>query len=365
MSKIALTDLSIQKLKPGMYFDTNTPAFGIRIGKHKKTWLVIKGVERRRTNLGQYPALSLKDARKKALIALGSDQAPTKAPTFDKALEQFLALDRWKESSKYQLERNIRRFFKWTKTLDKISHGDVAEIVEKIPKPGQRSHTLKDIKTFFNWCVPRYIPVNPCEGLKNGRYVPGERTLSPEELKAVWNASYAVFDAFGAIVRLLILTGARKGEIATLKWEHVTKDGMTFPETKNGRPRTVPVTPMMQDIIEKRPKLNSTPYLFSGKAGVPYNGWGKHKAELDEKTQVPDHTLHDLRRTFAHQWQRMGVRLEVTEAALGHVGSRGGIVGVYQTYGYEDELRATYTQWEQRLSSILGNSTVTVPEPRG
>ncbi len=351
MTNLVFTDIAIQRLKPGIYYDTNTPAFGIRVGKHRKAWVVMKGKERRRITIGHYPALSLKEARKKAHATLGTDAGPTKAPTFLDALDEFLKLDRWKANSKYQLERNIRRFFTWTKTLDKITHGDVAEVVEAIPKKGQRAHSLKDIKTFFNWCVPRHIPANPAAGIKGPKYVPRKRTLSDEELKKVWLASHDVQKTFGAIVRFIILTGARKTEVATLKWENVNGT-ITFPETKNGEPRTFPTTDLMKATLEKQARLNSTPYIFPGKEGVPYNGWGKHKAELDEKTNI-DHTLHDLRRTFAHNWQKLGAPVEVTEAALGHVGTRGGIVGIYQTYSYSEEIARYYSLWDRKLATLI------------
>lgn len=353
MPVINLTDLAIRSLKPGLYLDQKTQAFGVRVGKHRKTWIVLKEPNRTKVSLGHYPALSLQDARKKAFIALGTPHQPVDAPGFDEALEQFLTLDRWKPSSKYQLTRNIKRFFTWTKTLDKITHADVAQIIEGIPAKSQRAHSLKDIRTFFNWCVPRFIPHNPCDGLKAPRYVPRERTLTDDELKRVWHASDKAASPFGAIVKLLILTGARKSEIATLKWESVGKNTITFPETKNGRPRTIPLTKRMKAIFKEQPRLKSTDYIFPGKTGKPYNGWGKHKADLDNKTGVSSATLHDLRRTFAHNWQRMGVRLEVTEAALGHVGSRGGIVGVYQTYDYADEIEHYYSLWERKLGTIV------------
>ena len=350
---INLTDLAIRSLKPGLYLDQKTQAFGIRVGKRRKTWLVLKEPNRTKVKLGHYPVLSLADARRKALIALGTPHQPIEAPTFSEALQQFFALDRWKENSKYQLKRNIERFFNWTKTINKITHADVAQIIEAIPARSQRTHSLKDIRTFFNWCVPRFIPHNPCDGLKAPRYIPRERTLTDDELKKIWNASKAVSAPFGSIVKLLALTGARKSEVATLKWQNVGNDAITFPDTKNGRARTIPFTKRMRALIEAQPKVDSIDYIFPGKTGGPYNGWGKHKADLDEKSGVSDATLHDLRRTFAYNWQRLGARLEVTEAALGHVGSRGGIVGVYQTYDYADELKRFYRLWDKKIGTII------------
>ncbi|MGA3190825.1 MAG: Arm DNA-binding domain-containing protein, partial [Bryobacteraceae bacterium] len=65
MPKLHMTDIVVSRLKePGTYFDATTPAFGIRVLKNRKTWIVIRGKERLRTRIGHYPALSLADARK-------------------------------------------------------------------------------------------------------------------------------------------------------------------------------------------------------------------------------------------------------------------------------------------------------------
>ena len=62
-----LTDVVVSRLRtPGTYFDQTTPAFGIRVGKNRKTWIVMRGADRTRTRIGHYPAISLSDARKAA-----------------------------------------------------------------------------------------------------------------------------------------------------------------------------------------------------------------------------------------------------------------------------------------------------------
>jgi hypothetical protein len=189
MSVLHFTDVAIRSLPEGYHYDETLKAFGIWVGKRRKTWIVLKEPNRTKVKLGVYPTVTLAEARKKALVALGTAHNPSKAPPFPEALEQFLALDRWKPTSKYQLTRNINRFFKWTKPVDKITHNEVAAIIEAIPKKGQAAHSLKDIKTFFNWCVPRWRTDNPCLGLAARRYKPRERVLTDEELKRTWTAA--------------------------------------------------------------------------------------------------------------------------------------------------------------------------------
>ncbi len=67
MPKLHMTDVVVLRLKAcGTYYDQTTPAFGIRVGKNRKTWFVIRGSERLRTNIGRYPQIGLADARKEA-----------------------------------------------------------------------------------------------------------------------------------------------------------------------------------------------------------------------------------------------------------------------------------------------------------
>lgn len=63
-AKIHLTDIVVLRLKePATYFDDTLPNFGVRVGKQLKTWIVVRGAERRRTRIGTYPDTSLADAR--------------------------------------------------------------------------------------------------------------------------------------------------------------------------------------------------------------------------------------------------------------------------------------------------------------
>ena len=237
---LRFTDLAVRSLKSGVYFDDRTPSFGIRVGKNRKTWLVLKGANRTKVRIGHYPQMSLQDARRKALVVLGSPFQPMATLTFPEALDLFLAQDRWKPRSKYVLEHSLRWHFDWTRPLDKITHEDVARVIEAIKGKSAAAHALKDIRTFFNWCVPRYLPHSPCVGLRMPSYVPRQRVLSDDEVKRVWLAAEQADPPFGTIIKVLILTGQRKMEIGTLKWEFIGKDSITLPETKNGRTAHLP-----------------------------------------------------------------------------------------------------------------------------
>ena len=90
--------------------------------------------------------------------------------------------------------------------------------------------------------------------------------------------------------------------------------------------------------------------VFPGECGTPFSGWSKAKSALDTVSGVSGWWLHDLRRTLATGLQRLGVRLEVTEAVLNHLsGSRAGVVGIYQRHDWADEKRSALEAWSAHL----------------
>ena len=98
---------------------------------------------------------------------------------------------------------------------------------------------------------------------------------------------------------------------------------------------------------------NIAEFVFLGRAGA-FNGFSKAKITLDENSGVKGWRLHDLRRTMATDLQKLGVRLEVTEAILNHVsGSRAGVVGIYQRHDWADEKRAALAAWGAYVDAIV------------
>jgi len=357
--KILFTDITIRNLSEGMHFDTRLTSFGLRVGKNRRTWLVVNGDNRTKVALGHYPSISLQDARKKALAALAAPAEQNASLTFPEASKAFL--DKHGASlrplSLYQLRRNLTRHFPWSTTLDKISHHDVAAALDAISAPSQRAHALKDIRTFFNWCVPRYLDASPCAGLKKPSLKPRDRTLTDEELKRVWREAEEIGYPYGNIVQLLILTGQRSGETAALQWDWIQSDMLTIPAaiTKNNRATTIPIAPMAKAIIDGGAHLGPLLFAARGCNDKPFRGFGTRKLVLD-KCGVQEFTHHDLRRTFATNLAALGVRLEVTGKLLNHVsGSLGGIVGIYQRHDFKDEMPEAVEKWEARLAVLLNS----------
>ena len=113
--KIHFTDITLKNLPEGVHFDTRLTSFGLRVGKNRRTWLVVKGANRTKIALGHYPSLSLQDARRKALAALAAPEEKSPPPTFPEAREAFLAKHgpALRPRSLYQITRTLQRHFSW------------------------------------------------------------------------------------------------------------------------------------------------------------------------------------------------------------------------------------------------------------
>ncbi len=342
-AKIAFTDLAVRSLQPGTYFDAKTPRFGIRVGKHRRTWIVLQGPRSDKKKLGVYPALSLSEARRRALVAIGSPYLPLTAPTFPEALDQYLARTHWKTSSHYQVNRTLRRHFKWQKPVNKITHNDVAQVIDDIKAKSEAAHALKDIRALFNWCVPRYIAHSPCEGLKSPhKYVPRERLLTDQEVASIWRAA-GELGGYGECARLLICTGQRANQIINLQPEWITDGLITFPGVvmKSNKSHTIPLGELAASVLKWQPR--------------PTAYQGKMKAQLDQISGCSGYVIHDFRRYVASTMASLGIRLEVVEKLLAHTsGSFAGVAGIYQRHDFKEEMRHAINLFENKLRSIVG-----------
>ena len=193
--------------------------------------------------------------------------------------------------------------------------------------------------------------------------------LSDEEAAAIWRAAVEATHPFGAFVRLLMLTGQRREEVAGMTWAELSEDLATWTipatRTKNGIPHLVPLSQPARELLglrSNRPEgvrhtlqdpRTKLALVFPGERGTPFSGWSKAKSALDIASGVSGWWLHDLRRTLATGLQRLGVRLEVTEAVLNHLsGSRAGVVGIYQRHDWAEEKRSALDAWSAHLLAL-------------
>lgn len=177
MPRTCLGDLKIRALKSKTqtdWWDTKTPAFGIRGSPRSKTFIANRNGTRK--TLGHYPAMSLQEARRRFFALKATTDTGSPQVSFQQARSEFLAQDRWKARSRKEVTRVLMRHFHWEKPLDRITVNDVSSVIDAIPAPHEALHGLTSIKAFFNWCVPRYLKHSPATGLKPPcRRIPRQR----------------------------------------------------------------------------------------------------------------------------------------------------------------------------------------------
>ena len=369
-----MTDVVVSRLKSsGTYFDETTSAFGLRVGKNRKTWFVIRGRERLRTTIGQYPTTSLADARKEARKLLTEE--PTKADriTFDAAYELFKeALKSRKERTQYDYKRVLDKYLQpkfgaWK--LGEISYEDITKITDALARSEKRN-TLAVARTFFRWCVRpprRYLKHSPLEGVEVPKAGKRKRILHDQELVTVWHAIVRQGYPHGTVCQLLALTGQREGEIANLRrpWINEKEQTITLPEwiTKNSKEHTFPYGSMVAEILEGIPRRNDTDLLFPCRVSLerPISGWSKYKKELDDG--VPNWTLHDLRRTYRSIHGQIGTPPEIAERLINHAAAvQTEVEAIYDQWHYLPQMRHAVLVFEDHFKALLARDLVQGPE---
>ena len=375
MPHVALTDLAVRGFPAPAkgtetYWDANLKGFGVRVGSGgAETFIVLIGPGRRQ-KIGRYPIVGLSEARQEARRVLAEKQLGKVRPThtaWEDAVAEFLR--ECETRNKPRTVSDYRRLLSRHFPFKRASVADIGprEIVRRLSAlnatPAEKHHAFTAIRRFYSWCLANHIvEENPTARMRVPP--PGksrDRVLSDDELRAVWNAARTLRTPFHGIVALLCLTGARRSEVAALRWEWITEDRIEWPAeaVKNGRRHAIPVGDEVLAVLASLPRQSGSPYVFpalrqSRETTTTFNGWGKPKARFDEECGAAGWTLHDLRRTYASGMQRLGVRLEVTEALLNHrSGSSAGIVGVYQRYSWMPEMREAVLHWEGYLASLI------------
>jgi len=185
---------------------------------------------------------------------------------------------------------------------------------------------------------------------------PRERVLSDDELRKIWLACED--DDYDRIIRLLILTGCRRGEVGDMRWSEIGGGKWTIPSarSKNGRAHTLPVLPAMGAILDAVPKMATRDALFGQRSQGGFTAWSWKdcKPALDRRSGVSAWTVHDIRRSVATRMADIGVLPHVIEAVLNHQsGHKGGIAGVYNRSSYEREIRAALAMWHDHIRVLV------------
>jgi integrase len=252
----------------------------------------------------------------------------------------------------------------------------------------------RTLSKLFGWALQhRKIKANPSAGV----FVPPapaarKRPLSKEEVIAFWRATDQISAPFGAMLKLLLLTGSRLREVAGMRrselnqavvemseGQHRTVEMMwTIPgsRTKNKLEHVVPLPPLARDIVASVKQLAGKPgFVFSTTGRSPVSGFSKTKKRLDELMRAAAKTdgveflpwrLHDLRKTFStmlHESPPKGLSIapHVVEALVNHIsGHKAGVAGVYNAASYLPEKVIALERWANHISGMVEGRTATV-----
>jgi len=358
-----------------------------------KSWAAryrFDGKQKKHT-LGPYPALDLAAARRRALEALGdvaggkdpaavkraakearkTEQSPNDridnvAKAFTEKYLKRRVGDGWAREAERLLRKEILPVI-GSKRLRDVRRADAIDILDGIVDRGApftANRALAVLTRLGNWAVEReIIAASPFDKIKRPAVEASrERVLSDAEIKLVWAAFEAVGHPFCAFGKLLLLTGARRAEVAGMRWAEVDLEARTWTlpgsRTKNGREHQVPLSDAAVRVLQDLPRIGDKPdgFVFTTTGTTAVSGYSHAKAAIDRavSAEMATWTFHDLRRTVATNLQKLGVRLEVTEAVLNHVsGSRAGIVGIYQRHSWAAEKRAALDVWARKLEAIV------------
>ena len=377
-----------------LVFDDQHPGFGFRIrAGGKRTWVLQyrAGSRQRRLTLGSYPMVGIDAARSKAKVARRSedpqgDKAQQRASamiTLRSVIDDYLPIkrellkkDKLRPSTYGEITRYLTRVWKplHARPIADIGRADVANQLLKMSKAtgvASADRARATLSALFTWAWKQgLVETNPVLATERPAMpLSRDRVLTDGELIAVWKAVSS--NHFGAIVRLLILTGQRREEVSAMRWSELDLDAALWSlpgeRTKNRRPHDVPLSDQALEVINGIDERADRDLIFGfGRGG--FSGWSSSKARLDRVIEEPIEAwrLHDLRRTAATRMSDLGVQPHIVEAVLNHVsGSKAGIAGIYNRSSYAPEKRAALAMWGEHVIALAAGAAARVVPLRG
>jgi integrase len=371
-----------------------------------KSWAVRYRVDGqpKKFTIGPYPSIDLAGARRKAQEALGevasgNDPSATKvaarearkaaestadrvAVVADAFREKYIKRNSgegWGREAGRLLDKEIKPAF-GTKRLGDVKKSDVHDMLDAIVERGApitANRTLAVFRRLCNWSVERgIIAMSPCDKIKAPATEESrDRVLSDDEIRLALGAFDRIGWPFGPISKLLLLTGARRDEVASATWSEIDLTAKTWTiakeRSKNGVAHEIPLSDAAVTILAELPRVGERKdaLVFSTTGKTAVSGFSKAKEQIDaamfdalkatsgggREVEAPTRwTFHDLRRTAASGMAGLGIPPHVVEAVLNHKsGTIKGVAAVYNRYSYAAEKRQALDAWARRLDAIV------------
>ena len=360
-------------------FDAGCTGLSIRLQGRKRTWVVwyhAPSGPRRKVTIGDVAAVRLREARQQATHIVqaardGQDVGAQRTAAREAAraraadtLGRLVAiyLERYAKPNQRprtlaESTRYLQRY--WAplhgRPVDSVTRRDVAEQIERIRVEHgatAANHARVYLSGCYAWAMRQgFAEHNPTIGTEPPvKLVKRDRVLAPTELAAVWRACGD--DDFGRIVRLLLLLGQRRQEIAGMSWSEIDAERKLWvipsSRTKNSREHEVPLPGQAIALLpDRRPGRD----LVFGRSDGAFSGFSRAKASLDKAAGLlTPWRLHDLRRSTSTYLHEIGISSETVDAVLNH--ARPGVQGVYNHSKLREPKRAAlqrYAAWIERL----------------
>lgn len=406
--RVKFTDKLLRSIEPpatGRTVLTDTDRAGLRFrvtASGARSFLFekkVKGGRRIAITIGTYPELSLAAARAEALrieleAQAGVDRikvaeqekaareaAEAQAKTVGEMLDLYVAqhvrvnlkAGRPREERERQLRASLAPLAKVR--IGDITRADLQKVVDA--KAAEGKHVMANrlraaICAFTAWCAQRdYIAADPGARVqKAAKEKPRTRAPSIDEVREIWTATFDMGPIWGPMIRLLILTGQRRSEIAEMQWAWVNEAQrrLEIPDTKNGRPHIVhlaePALTELRAIHDEQAKAGlGSRFAFTTTRYTAVSGTSKAierlRAQINAarkaagQPDMPHWTLHDLRRSMATALAGAGFSEGVVDRIQNHVavGSRPSQVSaVYQTHDLLDERARALDFWANAVT---------------
>jgi integrase len=397
--KLTIKSVSELKLPPGrkdaVFWDDDIAGFGIRLREGgSRTWIYRyrRGSRQRSLTLGSAKSVPLAVARAnagklEAEVRLGGDPALQKEAanfaadvTLGVLAHQYLEAreSSWRPKSRAHVTRHLLKYAKPLHQLPitAVTQRNVANLLANVTKQSGEptgNHVRSSLSALFSWVIKEGIRLpegNVVAYTNKHEQKSRDRVLTDAELKTIWKACRD--DDFGAIIKLLILTGQREAEIGGLRWDEIHDEYISLPaqRTKNGRAHIIPLADPAK-VILARFQASDRIHVF-GRVDTGFTGWGYAKRQFDDsiaKARKPlSHwVIHDLRRTVVTRMAELGVQPHIIEAVINHAsGHKGGVAGIYNRATYDKEKRAALNLWGEHVVALgEGRTATVVPMKRG
>ena len=357
ITKRAVDSLFVQA-GDAVFWDRDLPGFGVRVHATSRKVYVVQSrgpTGPKRVTLGRHGDMSTDEARKQAAFVIdrikqGEDPIP-KPPepelTVSNLAERFMSTHvnvhcKPSTAAMYRsvLEKHILPVL-GDKAISDVGRKEISALHHRLHgTPAVANQAVKLVSQMYSLAEAwGNMPPgrNPCGSVRRYKTRSRERFLTPEELRRLGRVlrdaetDGSVWPPAIAGIRLLMLTGCRKSEILTLRWEDVdrTAGELRLRHAKSG-PRMVPLTVPVLTVLGRIPRIEGNPWvIMSRKPDSHLPDLQVYWMRICERAELDDVRIHDLRHSYASRALALGESLPTIGKLLGH-----GKVGTTARYAH-------------------------------